>query len=403
MSPLLVHSRENFTSCILCGGTTVTVEPGRADTIRVYPALAEQADDNKPCACYGLGQLSDLARAFPARSPALTTRMATARTSSDPFERLPLELRQEFAFRIPTPDFLNLRYASRSIGRVFDDGIFWQVKFQQDRKFLLQCLPRGRVAGNNDLDFRLLYQAGSRVENDFETTKLMPLPLAFYGRALHSYHGPMMKSGLRVERVQLSSPPLVTLGVSFESTQHPVGTSGATTLEDVAHITGFDLTAKDGTQMTLGESPCNSVRTIRARDLPWTEPTKYYHRRGYEPHHEWADHVWAHRFGAAHLAGRASFHGSHISYNAEAIYSIGVISSEGTAVERGCNALGAAPGTSHVFDLHMDEVTEVVATWQDRKLVDLGVRGQGVRRQLHGFPPRNFVAKGWCLGLALNP
>ncbi|TKW48683.1 hypothetical protein CTA1_11015 [Colletotrichum tanaceti] len=80
----------------------------------------------------------------------------TVTPGRDPFHILPGEIRSVIAMNLPTPDFLNLRLASRVFWTVFDSQQFWASRFRDvsDRSWLFEA----RDGAQPPRDWRWLYR-----------------------------------------------------------------------------------------------------------------------------------------------------------------------------------------------------------------------------------------------------
>jgi hypothetical protein len=78
---------------------------------------------------------------------------------NDCFRLLPLELRFEIAYLLPTPEYLNLRLTSRAMVYIFEYQDFWKTRFliHRERGYLNYLLEEGCK------DWRLMYRCTGRL------------------------------------------------------------------------------------------------------------------------------------------------------------------------------------------------------------------------------------------------
>ena len=79
----------------------------------------------------------------------------------DAFAAFPPEIMHEVAQYLPTVDFYNLRLASRSMGQLFYEPIFWATRFEVDgERGFLSCLRRKARAGHPIMgDWQTIYSS----------------------------------------------------------------------------------------------------------------------------------------------------------------------------------------------------------------------------------------------------
>ncbi|RDW72684.1 uncharacterized protein DSM5745_07856 [Aspergillus mulundensis] len=353
--------------------------------------------------------------------------MAGLNNPTDPFSRLPLELREQIACALTTQDYLSLRSASRAMGVVFSDNHFWKTRFFDggDREFLgfLLCsngAGGGKSGHGNKVDWRQLYHAsalGKRLDTTIRAwtvlrwikdvlvaeDTLAPPPLDFYGAALqdHPCSTPITHAkGQRVEKAPISYG-LKTIGISIVSLpdapvytqQHSCGVWKSP--ESSTTITALEFIYRNGTRTLLGSIPARA-KTLTADELT-TRITQYHRYRRYKnfqnvkvrktrcPFDEAGVHVLCD-------ARAVSFRGFTIRYDESGIYAIGLINRDSKkdhatrAMDRGV-VFGYGHAEARVFDMALEKVGCVVGTFEGSKLVDLGLRGRGIRAPLHGLSP----------------
>lgn len=110
----------------------------------------------------------------------------------DCFGVLPLEIRLEIAYLLPTLDYLSLRLASKAMVHIFGFQAFWKTRFfvHRERGYLNYLLVGGCK------DWRLMYRCTSRMGR-------LPKTLRF--RRLHWLHNEWIK-----DRCMMNAAPLAT-------------------------------------------------------------------------------------------------------------------------------------------------------------------------------------------------
>ncbi|KAI9370819.1 hypothetical protein BJX61DRAFT_544275 [Aspergillus egyptiacus] len=409
-SPITI-SVNDFTNCILCGFETLTDKAEWLDFVRVlfykkgtvrisevfstyhYNAVAgspesdtrihlcPKSDDdynayNKP----GLEEILKGAKQRPQPSKVKKARKRKASRASDCFERLPLEIREQIASLLPTSDFLNLRLVSPSIALVFHDNLFWKLRFSKDgeRGYLHYLL---KSSTENPVDWCVLYHATSKNKKDLDIrvrvwevnqwiketiiaeAESRPPPLDFHGRALQHYHN-SSPAGTRVERAKIPSF-LYKIAITIVSGQMMYRQEGSYSsmppgLESATEIVALEFLDCSGNSVTLGTKYPNA-KTRHPHSL----------RRSLEKY-ECANSSKPCPFdeGVRILFDASFFRGFSIRYTSEGITSIGVLPNLAEDPVFGYDANGCGR-----FDMKLDRVVEVVATWEGHALVDLGIRG----------------------------
>lgn len=338
-------------------------------------------------------------------TPSPTTRLYVPISSSrDPFARLPFELRLKIATLLRTRTFYNLRYVSRPFIPIFRDNVFWKSRFSKDgdRGFLHPVVMDGPV------DWQSLYRATARCENKFrmrlkvweilqwmketlESTLRPDLgPLDFYGRALQDYHTDSAAQGQRIQRVRVPEN-LVQIAVSMISGPdiHRRQRYINQTLppgQPVTEITALEFISANGSRETIGSLGRDPMaRTVTADELSGelyrkeiTERVCNTTKGSIGPVSPFDHH------GVRVLFEANPFKGFHIRYDAEGISSIGVLRQGAAsspfamrvkmAVSRSKEVFlaqspyvcGYHADRSTFFDMDMDEVVEVVGTFDVR-------------------------------------
>lgn len=80
--------------------------------------------------------------------------------ADDCFGFLPLEVRFEIAYLLPTPEYLSLRLVSKAMVQIFESQEFWKTRFliHRERGYLNYLLKEDRCQ-----DWRLMYRCTSRL------------------------------------------------------------------------------------------------------------------------------------------------------------------------------------------------------------------------------------------------
>ncbi|KAJ0421462.1 hypothetical protein BJY00DRAFT_312067 [Aspergillus carlsbadensis] len=364
----------------------------------------------KPCTFPRASELPSLAKPYP--EP--TARISSETNPSDHFRRLPLELRQAIALQLDPAELFALRHTSRAMGVIFHDRFFWKQQIR-DRAFLDHLLYAGRQddqhGHDEEPDWRLLYHVCSRTMGTSETTNrvwevvqwikeylaaarnLEQAPLHFYGSALQLYHNDSARAGRRVERMQiparLAQVAIYLVPIPLHELQ-PLDPE-----ENVTDIAGLDFTDADGNVTRMGVRPSSpspsppgsdGYRSVPAASLAGKTGRNLrvllYGGRG---------DAW-NKCRLSNIAGarvvwdtdNSSFHGFRMYYDADGIYSMGVLHGESHPFSFP-QVFGYEPGGCRPIHGELDEVEEVVATWEDQRLVDLGLRGRRKRIPFEAF------------------
>ncbi|OJJ01277.1 hypothetical protein ASPVEDRAFT_82801 [Aspergillus versicolor CBS 583.65] len=398
------------------------------DVLRDVPPPPEpsyaNSNDCYPCLTRSLSEIVKYAKPLPVPSATVKARMET-RSSHDPFRHLPIELREYIGIQLDTGDFFNLRNASRAMSVIFHDNCFWRSRFQpeNDRGWLLEWeWDDNNSNETRQVDWRQLYHATSNIGAKFDTTMrvrevlhwiedkinagkgLNASPLDFYGRALQSYHNnswyKLSTAGKGKRKSIVSADFLAsvdTIGISmisgskvYEQESEPSWSH----TEAATEIVALEFINKSGRSVVLGKKPPKTAQ-ISSKELALAvskyEADKRYRRRQQPtcPYDSRGAHV---------LCDAKFFRGFRIRYTSDGIHSIGVIQErpghdrydyydKHTTVLHGYTARH-----SPTYDMVLDRVSTVVATFDGGKLVELGLRGSGWRIPLDGRAPS---LEGW--------
>ncbi|KAL2825504.1 hypothetical protein BDW59DRAFT_172360 [Aspergillus cavernicola] len=355
--------------------------------------------DYYPCEALSIMNMLKQAKNPPKVSRKVITQMRDSSNPTDPFRHLPLELRHDIAILLPMRDFLTLRYTSRAMEALFHDNHFWKSQFRKygDRGFLSYMLE-GQLSGQH-IDWQRLYQASSRLEaaadtalNVYEVSQwiidkyraeegLQAPPLDFYGRALQHYHNDSCIAGRRIERAKISSS-LAQIGISFvtgpiTNEQQLKFPRGSYEREPASEITALEFINKNGSSLTIGSRNLGET-TYTSKELQEYLHLYYNGRPSTSRRTRWPfDDPGVHV-----LFDAKSFTGFTVLHEPQGISQLGLLRKR-TSRTKGPLTFGFGYGW-HWFDMALDRVTEVVATFEGLKLVDLGLRGSGVREPVDG-------------------
>ncbi|CEL06182.1 hypothetical protein ASPCAL07289 [Aspergillus calidoustus] len=296
--------------------------------------------------------------------------------TSDCFANLPFELRESIAVLLPTRDYVSLRQASRAMLPIFHDNIFWKSRFWQDgeRGFFEDSTLD--LASASVVNWRLAYRMSSKhevatemgiklweisrwiQETLFTKTGSSPPPLDYAGRALQDYHNDSCLAGRRIERAEIL-PSLVKIGITFASSEgfyHIIG--------PVTDILSLEFVHDNGRSTILGtkypKAKRRSPRTIK-KELESYENENTSKPSPFDGH------------GVRVFFDAQLFSGFRFLYNRDGIYRMGVLQKY---TEASLGLIGIQPLGCDYLDLCMNEVAQVVATFEGRRLVDLGLRGR---------------------------
>lgn len=322
------------------------------------------------------------------------------RSSHDPFRRVPIELREHIGIQLDTGDFFNLRHASRAMSVIFHDNCFWRSRFQpdNDRGWLLEW----EWGDNNNnrtrqVDWRQLYHATSNIGAKFDTTMrvrevlhwiedtinaskgLNARPLDFYGRSLQSYHNDSWytlstagKGKCIVSADFLASVDTIGISMISGSKVYEQESSWSHT-EAATEIVALEFINESGRSVVLGKKLPKTTQ-LSSKELALAvskyEADKRYRRQGQPgcPYDRRGVHV---------LCEAKFFRGFRIRYTSDGIHSMGVIQEKPghdrydyydkhTTVLHGYTA-----GHSSTYDMVLDRVNTVVATFDVRYLLTL--------------------------------
>ncbi|KAL3456525.1 hypothetical protein BJX64DRAFT_294000 [Aspergillus heterothallicus] len=299
---------------------------------------------------------------------------------NDSFARLPLELRQEITVLMPVTDYLNLRYASRAMASLFHSRQFWKLHFLRNgsRGFWCDIAADYDFESSDDdddgVDWQLLFHATSKLARTKKraefTMKVWEVVLwirdalaaramdnsllDFSGRALQYYHNDIDSGGKRIERKSLASPSgstLSTVLVSYLRSGKRVRGRDTNEMVHLSQVIALQFKYENGDNITLGTPDS------------WDKP-------------HWPKSAGEGVFLINQDLDASSFAGFCVRY----YYKDGKVSSLGI-LQRGQELPVSMAGSdfqiSPLFEIRMEHVVEVVATFEGSALTDIGVRGWG--------------------------
>ncbi|RDW93065.1 uncharacterized protein DSM5745_00387 [Aspergillus mulundensis] len=327
------------------------------------------------------------AKIFPQPTAKVKSRLENGHNPTDLFGRLPLETREEIAMIMCIRDFLNLRLVSRAMSAVFHDSHFWRSRFREagDRWFIDTDAWHG--GKGQDTDWRLLYHATSRFADRSETTSkvwevvrwmketiaakkgLRLPPLDFSGRALQHYHGDSSAEGRRIERAQVL-PNLTAIGVTFV-TGNSTGKDSEWLMSEIVALELITNGPRSDT-IILG-CPRKKAKTLTS--LGMQRKMAMYRNSGRRKYRKQPPECpFTGKVVRVMLEARG-FMGFRIEYFVEKISSIGVWRKGDLGSLNEPQTFGIEDYDRCVFDMVLEDVLEVVATFEGQALVDLGIRG----------------------------
>ncbi|KAL4918827.1 hypothetical protein BDW62DRAFT_200469 [Aspergillus aurantiobrunneus] len=303
---------------------------------------------------------------------------------------------------------------------LFDDSHFWKSRFRRygERGYLSHMLEGPLLGQEYDTVWQLLYRASSRLGKEADTAlkvyevaqwirdkyraeaRLQEPPLDFYGRALQHYHSNSCVAGRRIERVKIS-PSLVQTVTSLVTGPVPDGRQLSDPrgwCEPASEIRYLEFINKDGSSVTVSErdpgTPAYSaeeldeqfVRYYAARPVTLSSSQ----RLDDDPHlhHEGGLPEWPLDGHGVHvLLNARSFKGFSMLYSPRRICALGILQKRNARMNKP-SMFGCERSHSRWYDIVLDKVTEVVATFEGQELVDLGLRGSGVRQPVSAKRPR---------------
>lgn len=351
-----------------------------------------------PCREQSLEEFLQGDKEFPEPSSSMMEKTSSFYNPTDPFRRLPLEIREKVALLLPSHEFLALRRVSRVMSAVFHDNFFWKSRFRRDTDCgyldYIVCGVTGLDQSelqNQNTDWRLFYHASMKIGNKFETTikvwevvqwikdfiaarnGLHAAPLWFSGRALQHYHNDSCATGRRVERAKVS-PSLVKIGVTMVSskTVHERDKFWPRwkVFDTETDILAVELISKEHEDITLGTRNKKS-KNICPRNLDKAMDAYYRQQNIRNKNKKAAPESPFDGNGVRVLfnAKPEDFNGFRIRYFNEKISSLGVLwKNIAYSFHNQPQAFGFDANDECIFDIgmQMQDVVEVVATFEVR-------------------------------------
>ncbi|OJJ35861.1 hypothetical protein ASPWEDRAFT_172650 [Aspergillus wentii DTO 134E9] len=313
------------------------------------------------------------------------------RNPTDIFGCLPLELQENIAIHLSVNDVLGLRLASRGLSQLFHSSKFWKSQFEinSQRGFLAHVVERLSEEDRQKLDWRLLFHCTNQLKcsHEFEYSIRIweiskwlrdtvlsnrtgqPIP-QFHGISLHSYHNSVYSTDQTIAVDIL--PGLAQIAISAYETAGRL------------HITGLEFIYNDHPVTVVGYTT-PGARTVKESDYikgcleiaPYLQPTherspirSYYHYPGLRVVLD-ADAFRGFYFGTLRHAG---------------VCCISVARKDGfySAIVGQCIPYPNSEDRSLAFNMEMEEVTQFIGRFKDRKLMDMGIRGRRRQRNVKG-------------------
>ncbi|GLA51161.1 hypothetical protein AnigIFM63604_007509 [Aspergillus niger] len=233
------------------------------------------ADGIEPYQAPLLIHLLQSKREQPRCAAELQNKLDRSYNATDYFRQLPVELIELLGGYLSTRDYLNSRFASRSMGILFHKQGFWKTRFDVngERGFLNYLVKNHQ---NLDFDWRLLYHSTCRLRCSrfFDITiRLWEINrwirealicksrgtfasfMDFGGRALQYYHNTMWPETKYRQTIRIP-PDLIKIGVSAFM---ELGESAVT-------IRGLELIRASGPNILLGERIPGSLMIVEEVD-----------------------------------------------------------------------------------------------------------------------------------------
>ncbi|KAJ0425964.1 hypothetical protein BJY00DRAFT_308088 [Aspergillus carlsbadensis] len=301
---------------------------------------------------------------------------------TDPFARLPPELRMQIATLLTTADYLNLRLASRTMAALFHGNTFWKSRFRKhgSRSFWSDIATDGAADGEGPVDWPMIYHATSKLRSRLEfATRVWDIalwirdalaalhmpsvnvkPLSFAGSALREYRGDETVGGDRIVRTRIS-PGLASIAISYSCSLRPTKACASGIVIHTVKVFALEFQYTNGDTVTVGTPHSEAMER-------WSNSQKKIPRL--------CDCFRGHLvFDAESFAGFCAHY-----HPDETIASLGVLQQEKEAPV----SLAGGPQATPLVEMRMNEVVEVVTTFRGPILVDIGIRGRG-----YLAPPRS--------------
>ncbi|PYH52989.1 F-box protein [Aspergillus niger CBS 101883] len=296
------------------------------------------------------------------------------------FDSLPLEIIEMIAVMLPTRDVLSLRQVSRGVAPIFASSNFWKTRFylNDERGFLWPAVRDFMGAANRqeEIDWRLLYHSTSQLNCStwlllerkiWEALRWLrdtalalaygtPRPPDYRSMALHHYHNTLIR-GTHLETVNIDSP-VRQVAISAHSDISPV------------HVTGLEFFFKDRPKASLGYT------LLGAKEMSGEE------YRDDESVQEYLEYP-----GIRVTVDLEDLRGIIALPTSSGIQSVLLVPSfpKPKDLQNQCvYSVGHTNTQMRASDVSpaqtLEQITQVVAVLDNRKMIDIGVWGRSSRR-----------------------
>ncbi|PWY70289.1 hypothetical protein BO94DRAFT_477389, partial [Aspergillus sclerotioniger CBS 115572] len=331
---------------------------------------------------FGLPTLEELMRFAkdPPKPLETTAERPAVQHPTDPFQRLPMEIIETIGVLLSTRDVLHLRQASRAATPLFSSSTFWRTRFDinGEHGFLLPVIKDfTNPDRRRDIGWILLYHCTCHLNcsgwfqfeiHAWEALRWLrdtavaihsgqPRPLAFRGNALHHYHHTTYR-GMHLESVDIV-PSLRQIAISV--------------LQDTGNvcITGMEFIFADRPSVMLGYTTPGAK--LATSDM---------YRKGYAARDDWPYPGIRLILDVRVLRGIAAHRGLNCVRVVSVIHGFeeddGPDQDSRQPYSVGCD-VRLTVRQARGF-LAMDEVKRVVAVFDSRGMIDIGVLGIATRR-----------------------
>ena len=303
-----------------------------------------------------LEQLMQPSTSFPA-SPQGIAKGSLYHNPTDPFNVLPLELREGIAMQLPTQDVLNLRCCSRAMVPMFSNNFFWATRFAIDgeRGFLHPLVKQFFQNARNDIDWRFLYHCTCKIKcgpgfdfhiriweslrwlRDATLARYfkMSMPLCFADRAVQHYHNTRYPD-THIETVDIK-PSLYEMTVS------------AVRINESIYITGLEFLFSNQPSIFIGYKDPGAKVKIRDSNnrAPRTKESKLA---------ELSDYTCPGLLFKTHIKRLRGF---YLNRSPSGVQEIGIIQRPQSPFRVGHSDF---QGDNHKYEFSLDTVSKVIVT-----------------------------------------
>ncbi|PYH97052.1 hypothetical protein BO71DRAFT_319374 [Aspergillus ellipticus CBS 707.79] len=328
---------------------------------------------------YGLPSIEELMRFAKARpKPLHTTEKIPLLSSPHDFQRLSVEMIEYIAALLPTRDALNLRQASRAVAPIFFSSAFWKTRFDinGERGFILPILrDLIRTEQGQEFDWRLLYHCTCRLNCSawfhyerrcWEALRWLrdtalalhsgkSRPLDFRGNALNHYHNTRFRDTY-TEAVTIDSP-VCQIAISAHKDMGGL------------FVTGLEFFFKDRPKALIGYT-LPGAKQLSARE---------YGVNPAFPHFSYP--------GIRVTLDVVEIHGIAVSPTFEGISGVCILQGHKyweNLYNQNTSWVGynshSLPVVNSVSSICLDEIEQIFAVANSRKVLDLGILGRAERR-----------------------